>query len=104
VTKSVKSVAAETERQSDKLGKCIKCNMMQRLDKCVTKMSGRILVTNEEKQLYLFVAIALIGAIIQEDISLDTDAITVEERLLSDDSFHFTYDSNNTVDSITRPN
>lgn len=47
--KSCIACSAKVEEQDDKLAKCSKCDMIQALDRCKSKMSGRIVVKHGDQ-------------------------------------------------------
>ena len=92
----------------EKLGKCTKCALTQRLDRCSQSLSVKLVVstvTGEKHTLYAF--LPMIKCITKnEDIcieasgNLDFEGIT--SQLLMADKFNLTFTVNNIIDSVYR--
>lgn len=78
------------------LGRCSKCSLMQRSDKCVEQLSAKLIVQEgaTTKQLHAF------GRILQ-DIA-GTDEVTQEALLLSEPISSLIYNVNDVIVGFTR--
>lgn len=92
---------ANVESLNDKLGKCVKCNMIQRLDKCLPHMCAKLLVTGDVGEQRLVAYTPILSQIICHDVATETEDDVVMQLLVAE-SFHLTYTSNYIINSIHR--
>ena len=88
---------------NEKVGKCTKCDLIQRLDKCPHTLSAKLIVCAKDENHSLLAYLPTIKAIIKDnDLDDDTDFndLNLDDitcQLLMASKFHITYTANNVI-------
>ena len=89
--------------RSGAIGKCTKCSMSQRLDKCTSSMTAKLLVSDGEHNLVLHAFLPMIKCIAQDDsITELTNGDEILPLLLMADKFNVLYTADNIIYSVYR--
>lgn len=101
---SCKSCKAKIDPVTDKIGKCTRCMMSQRLDKCPCKLSAKLMISAGETSITLHAYLPTIQRIIKDD-TLSDDAIDLDDltaKLLESDNFNLAYTANKVISAVYR--
>lgn len=101
---SCKTCKANVDIISYTIGKCTRCLMSQRLDKCPPKLSAKLLICGGEKSMTLYAYLPMIQRIIKDD-TLSDDAVDLDEitaKLLNADKFNLAYTANKVINAVYR--
>lgn len=82
------------------IGVCCKCSMKERLDRCVSNMSSRLLICAGSKQFYMTAFENAIDQIVQTNEEMSEEDII--SQLLMSEPFKFTFTVNNIITDVSR--
>ena len=101
---SCKTCKAKIDPINDKIGKCTRCKMSQRLDKCPSKLSAKLMICAGEKSITLHAYLPTLQRIIKDDTLTDNpiDLDDLTSKLLESDNFNLTYTRNNIINAVYR--
>ena len=103
---SCKTCKANVDIVGDNIGKCTRCLMSQRLDKCPPPptLSVKLLICGGDKFITLYAYLPMIQRIIKDDSLIDNaddlDAITA--KLLNAGKFNLAYTANKVINAVYR--
>ena len=86
------------------IGRCTKCNMSQKLDRCAFHLSAKLLIIyNDTTQIILTAFLGVMQNIaVDFTIGHDTDTADIEFKLLLADTFSLKYNHSHIIQSVTR--
>ena len=95
---------ARVESTSPPLGRCTKCSMMQRMDKCNEQLSAKVVIEQQVRTDFQHnTTYSVFGNLLYRMCLVSTAGEVTQEALLSAPPFHtVTYNANNVITGITR--